>query len=238
MSETIDRIRELLSLLEEELGLNGEVNTLSHLDALELPGLISAVVDHLQPLLLPYEAAIYWWLFRRSIVATGQPLVRASVRGLQKGVILSSSGQSATLSYASIQEALSGLEQKGAILKVGEPNREGTLYRLRLPEEIEVCREHMATQKVSIDEPASTAGEDFYNVPENRMRVFERDKYTCRYCGKLLTRFSATLDHQHPVSEGGDNSFENLVTACLSCNSRKTNRPIMDLLRKSPGSSI
>ena len=59
---------------------------------------------------------------------------------------------------------------------------------------------------------------DFYNVQENRERVFVRDSYKCHYCGKQLTRFNATLDHVQPVSRGGDNSVDNLVTACIHCN--------------------
>jgi CRISPR/Cas system Type II protein with McrA/HNH and RuvC-like nuclease domain len=70
---------------------------------------------------------------------------------------------------------------------------------------------------------------DFYNVSENRTRVFERDNYQCHYCNKQLTRFTASLDHIQPVSEGGDNSFDNLVTACLHCNSRRGSRPVMEM---------
>ncbi|MDE2118063.1 MAG: HNH endonuclease, partial [Betaproteobacteria bacterium] len=68
------------------------------------------------------------------------------------------------------------------------------------------------------------------NVSENRYKVFERDGYKCHYCGKQLTRFSATLDHIQPVSKGGDNSFENLVTACLHCNAERGNKPVMDFV--------
>jgi 5-methylcytosine-specific restriction endonuclease McrA len=71
---------------------------------------------------------------------------------------------------------------------------------------------------------------DYYNVRENRIAVYERDAYKCRYCEKQLTRFTATLDHVTPVAEGGDNSFGNLVTACLDCNSRKNKRPVGDFL--------
>ena len=73
---------------------------------------------------------------------------------------------------------------------------------------------------------------DFYNVKENRQKVFERDKYLCHYCNKQLTRFSATLDHIQPVSRGGDNSYENLVAACLLCNSQRNAQPIMDYLTR------
>ena len=71
---------------------------------------------------------------------------------------------------------------------------------------------------------------DYYNVRENRLKVYDRDDYHCRYCGKQLTRFTSTLDHVHPVAEGGDNSIDNLVTACLECNSQKNSRPLGDYL--------
>jgi hypothetical protein len=187
-------------------------------------------VDYLQPLLHPYEAAIYWYLFGRSILASGQQYARASTKGMQRGVIQSSSGQSATLSYSAVQRALAGLEQKAIIIKVGELNRDGTMYKVNLPEEIGICQEFVAKNKpagvVDVDESKEL---DFYNVPENRLRIFERDDYRCHYCQKQLTRFTATLDHIQPVSRGGDNSYENLVTACLHCNSRRGNRAVMDM---------
>jgi 5-methylcytosine-specific restriction endonuclease McrA len=63
-----------------------------------------------------------------------------------------------------------------------------------------------------------------------RLRVFERDEYKCPYCQEQLTHFTATLDHVKPVAEGGDNSFDNLVTACLNCNSQKHRRPVSEFL--------
>ena len=71
---------------------------------------------------------------------------------------------------------------------------------------------------------------DYYNIKENRYKVFERDGYKCHYCDKQLTRFSATLDHIQPVSEGGDNSFDNLVTSCLHCNSKRGAKPVIEAI--------
>lgn len=89
-----------------------------------------------------------------------------------------------------------------------------------------------AIRAVAAQSPASAPDveneADFYNVAENRLRIFERDGYKCRYYGKQLARFAATLDHLQPVFEGGDNSFGNLTMACLLCNSRRGARPIMD----------
>jgi hypothetical protein len=173
-------------------------------------------------------------MFNRSILQTGQQFCRVSTRGLMTGVVKSASGQSDGLSIQTTRGALQGLEEKHAIVQSGEPNREGTLYRVLLPEEIPICAVAIraSAAEPTIRLPKVEKEADFYNVAENRLRVFERDGYKCRYCGKQLTRFTATLDHLQPVSEGGDNSFDNLVTACLHCNSRRGARPVMDIFSK------
>lgn len=227
----IDQIRELLDEIEREISTPEDQAFAQNFNALEIPDIICSVVDFLQPSLLPYEAAIYWHLFRKSILETGTQFTRASVRGMMKGVITSSSGQSDGLSYGAVQGALQGLDEKGAITKAGDTTREGTLYKVHLPEEISLCRILMnQAQKVEpqrIDEKKEL---DFYNITENRLKVFERDEYKCRYCAKQLTRFTATLDHLQPVSRGGDNSYDNLMTACLHCNSQRGSRPVMDII--------
>jgi 5-methylcytosine-specific restriction endonuclease McrA len=58
--------------------------------------------------------------------------------------------------------------------------------------------------------------------------LFARDDYTCQYCGRhkseLRGRQFLTRDHILPVSRGGDNSWENVVTSCSPCNNRKGGR--------------
>jgi hypothetical protein len=51
-----------------------------------------------------------------------------------------------------------------------------------------------------------------------RYAVLERDGYRCRYCGAEATDAKLHVDHRMPVSKGGTNDFENLVTACSDCN--------------------
>ncbi len=237
MKDKIDQIRNLLDELEKSSIDSDDQTFMQNFDALEIPDIVTTIVDYLQPDLSTYEVAIYWYLFRHSILKNGQQYVRASVRGLMKGVVTSSSGQSKDLSYSAVQKALQALEEKGAILKAGNTNREGTLYKVFLPEEISLCQERMKEAKSKKLEPIDTKKElDYYNVRENRLKVFERDGYKCRYCDKQLTRFTATLDHIQPVSKGGDNSFDNLVTSCLHCNSRRGNRPVMDIINEQENS--
>src|SRR5262245_40524779 len=123
MGETVQKIRELLDDLES--ASQAKASTLGEsFQLLELPAIIADIIDFLQPSLLPYEAAVYWYMLRHSIVATGDIYVRVSVRGLARKVITSSSGQSSSLSYGSVQDALAGLQKKGAISPAGDTNRE------------------------------------------------------------------------------------------------------------------
>ncbi|MSQ27811.1 MAG: HNH endonuclease [Dehalococcoidia bacterium] len=55
-----------------------------------------------------------------------------------------------------------------------------------------------------------------------RRELFQRDNYTCQYCGKL-TR-DLTIDHVVPRFRGGPHTWDNLVSACKACNHRKAAR--------------
>ena len=57
-----------------------------------------------------------------------------------------------------------------------------------------------------------------------RLRIYMRDKFRCQYCGEKKVAAELTLDHIVPRSRGGDNSPVNIVTACVPCNNRKSNR--------------
>ena len=61
-------------------------------------------------------------------------------------------------------------------------------------------------------------------VKLNKREIFRRDNYTCQYCGQRKNNL--TVDHVVPRRLGGDHSWENLVTACASCNHRKGGRTI------------
>lgn len=54
-----------------------------------------------------------------------------------------------------------------------------------------------------------------------RFSVFARDNFTCRYCGRQSDRVELVIDHLIPVSKGGTNDQENLITACVECNQGK-----------------
>ena len=51
-----------------------------------------------------------------------------------------------------------------------------------------------------------------------RFNVFLRDKFACQYCG---AKKDLTFDHLLPKSKGGLTDWENVVTACSTCNVKK-----------------
>jgi hypothetical protein len=215
MNPRIEKIRQLLSELEVET-VNAPQGDASF-SALELPDIIGEIVDDLQPILTAYDAAFYWFLFRHSIAKDGNPQIRVSRSTLRRAVVKSSYTNAAenNISFGKVQDTLRALEEIGAIQKLGEPNRQGTLYRVLIPDEIEACRKFRA-ERMS-EEPAlfplSHKGQH-----EKRIHVFERDAYKCRRCQKQLTRFTATVAYVKSPAEGGDESAENLVTTCAECN--------------------
>lgn len=60
-------------------------------------------------------------------------------------------------------------------------------------------------------------------------KVYKRDDYSCRYCGK--NGIPMTVDHLVLWEEGGPSIEANLVTACKKCNKTRGNIPYKDWLQ-------
>lgn len=54
-----------------------------------------------------------------------------------------------------------------------------------------------------------------------RVRIFERDRGVCFYCGVSVALTTATLDHVIPRARGGPSTDANLVLCCKPCNQEK-----------------
>lgn len=90
------------------------------------------------------------------------------------------------------------------------------------------------SEKLTVPRPAVIRLTKFIHVPRRFRRqvtntfLFARDQYQCQYCGRtgaeLKPREALTRDHLIPLSRGGANEWTNVVTACSSCNTRKSNR--------------
>ena len=109
-------------------------------------------------------------------------------------------------------------------------------------------RKHFRSERNTLPCPTVIRLVRFVHVPRRFRRqvtntfLFARDDYSCQYCGRhrreLRGRQFLTRDHVTPVSQGGGNAWENVVTACSPCNNRKGNHTPAQagmLLRTRPG---
>ncbi|MCB1177083.1 MAG: HNH endonuclease [Leptospiraceae bacterium] len=101
------------------------------------------------------------------------------------------------------------------------------------------------SEKVKIPIPRIILLSNYFQIPKKNLKVsrnhiLERDGYTCVYCGKRPNPSKLTLDHVIPKSRWNEiskdkkihfefNSWENIVTACKECNTKKGNRLLSEL---------
>ena len=86
---------------------------------------------------------------------------------------------------------------------------------------------HSARLKIAIPEIIRLTQYDRLpkrEVAFTRHNIYEHYKYRCCYCGHRFPTAELNLDHVVPRSRGGTATWENIVTACLPCNTRKANR--------------
>lgn len=60
-----------------------------------------------------------------------------------------------------------------------------------------------------------------YTPPLNNHTLFKRDAWLCLYCGEHFLASQLSRDHVTPLSQGGTDSWNNVVSACRRCNNHK-----------------
>jgi hypothetical protein len=63
-----------------------------------------------------------------------------------------------------------------------------------------------------------------YTPPLSNKALFRRDQSLCLYCGEQFPSALLSRDHIKPLSQGGGDSWANVVTACKRCNNHKAGR--------------
>lgn len=58
--------------------------------------------------------------------------------------------------------------------------------------------------------------------------MLEYYNYSCAYCLQLFDNLEQ--EHVIPLSRGGDNTRDNIVPACRSCNARKNNKTLLEFV--------
>lgn len=63
-----------------------------------------------------------------------------------------------------------------------------------------------------------------YVPPLSNPALFRRDDNLCLYCGQHFMHTDLSRDHITPISQGGADNWNNVVTACKRCNNHKAGR--------------
>jgi 5-methylcytosine-specific restriction endonuclease McrA len=179
----------------------------------------------------PIDRAAHSYLLRHSRLE-GKLRVRFSIPWLARGIRVSASAT---------RLALRRLIDHGA-LRVVERSKAGHVVEVRLPEEIladhppEIVRPgHPEVIGPRTPAPAPVSvnleDEDFLRTKILRQTIHARERGRCFYCLRLLPQQMKCLDHVVPRTQSGRNSYRNLVSSCLECNSRKGPCSADDFLR-------
>jgi len=64
----------------------------------------------------------------------------------------------------------------------------------------------------------------FKETKFTRRNIYEHYGYRCCYCGKKFPTSELNLDHVVPRSMYGKTSWSNVVTSCIKCNLKKSNK--------------
>ena len=105
---------------------------------------------------------------------------------------------------------------------------------------IEIYDQKVHSPSMSFNLPSVVALKD-YVMPQRRpaftrFNVFLRDNFTCQYCHKRFSANELTFDHLVPRCLQGKTQWDNVVSACTTCNLKKGRRILqntdMKLLKK------
>ncbi|MGH9676013.1 MAG: HNH endonuclease [Candidatus Acidiferrum sp.] len=177
-----------------------------------VPRLRLSVIDHV----------VYFHLVRHCRLE-GKRRLRFSIPWLARNIHLST---------CPTREAVRRLAAQGA-LRLIERSKAGHVAEVRLPEEIRGVRTHANRARETDQMPGATDIEsvDFLKTLKLRRAIHARERGKCFYCLRQTPARLACLDHVVPRAKLRCNSYRNLVSSCMECNSEKGERPAEEFLR-------
>ena len=167
------------------------------------------------------DRSVYSHLFRHTHLE-GKRQLQFSMPWLARGV---------GLTRGPVRSAVRRLLARG-VLRLVERNQSGYCVEVRLPEEIPaVCIGLIARRVASLNRDDSIEKLDFMKRRDLRQAIHDREGGRCFYCRRQVTPPIRCLDHVVPRVDLGDNSYRNVVSCCVECNSLKRGHAARDFLQ-------
>ena len=186
----------------------------------------SRIWKHFEDFLVPRlrlsitDRAVYSHLLRHSRLE-GKRRLRFSILWLALG---------ARLCTNAARWALRRLIAHG-VLRLLERSKAGHVVEVRLPDEIRATRPRSIGRAARPLPRGIDFEADFLKTRALRRAIHLRERGRCFYCLRRLTAMTRCLDHVVPRVSFGSNSYRNLVSCCLQCNSQKRDCSAGDFLR-------
>jgi len=124
-------------------------------------------------------------------------------------------------------------------LRMVQRSKLGHVVEVRLPSEIRGVRLTRIESRAAAEEHRASACAaanleevDFLQTKTLRKVIHARERSRCFYCLRRTTPAVYCLDHVVPQARLGRNSYRNLVSSCMECNSQKGEKPADDFLRR------
>src|SRR5215475_785726 len=163
------------------------------------------------------ERAVYCHLLRHSLVV-GKQRLRFAVTAMARTL---------SIGPGAARDAVRRLDELGA-LRVLERGKTGHFVEMRLPEKIRAVRPSkgassvLAREEAEGDRAAATMEvTDFWKSWSLRQAIHARERGSCFYCLRRTLTNIRCLDHVVPRVRFGRNSYRNLVSCCIQCNTHK-----------------
>lgn len=174
------------------------------------------------------DRAVYSYLLRHTLVV-GKLRLHFAVTALARTL---------GMSAGRTRESVRRLDELGA-LHVLERGKTGHLAEMRLPKNIRAIRSGgngassagRAAGAVEKDSGSKLETRDFWKTWVLRKAIHDRERGTCFYCLRRTLSNVRCLDHVVPRVRYGRNSYRNLVSCCIECNTVKCVRSAADFLR-------
>jgi hypothetical protein len=171
-----------------------------------------------------WDRAVYHYLLRHSLLIGKRRLRFAAM----------SVAHNLRLSNGPVRQAVRRLDELGA-LRLLERSKTGHLVEMRLPEHIRALHEDDGPPADLTDVQARLTSKleatDFMSTWALRKTIHDRDRGACFHCLRRTSARVRCLDHVVPRAHFGRNSYRNLVSSRIECNTLKGDMPAPDFLR-------
>ncbi len=171
-----------------------------------------------------WDRAVYHYLLRHSLLI-GKRRLHFAVMSVAHEM---------RCSLGPVRQAVRRLDELGA-LRLLERSKTGHLVEMRLPEHIRALRDDdgppAAERAAEARRSSKLETTDFMSTWALRKAIHDRDRGACFHCLRRTPCQVRCIDHVVPRARFGRNSYRNLVSCCIECNTLKGDMPAPDFLR-------